>query len=150
MSFRGAHRTLFECKAVNCRNLVTCAQDRQQSTRFILLHQAIVSLAVMWRQYCNKPSAKILDKMAVFENCEGRQAMNSGKFQAEAEKCCVCGIWGLWVYQRYMILAVDGRQAGQLWRLESTRSKTKSLKFWEQTRRHPKGKDGILVYFEHW
>jgi hypothetical protein len=46
----------------------------------------------MWRQNCNKPSAKILDKMAVFENCEGRQAMNSGKFQVDEERCCECDI----------------------------------------------------------
>jgi hypothetical protein len=71
---------------VNCGNL--CA--RKQSTRFILLHQAVLLLVVMWRQYCNKPSAKILDKMAAFENCEGRQALNSGKFQVEEEGCCVC------------------------------------------------------------
>jgi hypothetical protein len=31
-----------------------------------------------------------MDKMAVFENCEGRQAMNSGKFQVEEERYCVC------------------------------------------------------------
>ena len=52
----------------------------------------MVLLAAMWRQYCNKPSAKILDKMAVFENCEGRQAMNSGKFQVEEGRFCVCDI----------------------------------------------------------
>jgi len=46
----------------------------------------------MWRQYSNTPSAKILDKMAVFENCEGRQAMNSGKFQVEDERYGVCDI----------------------------------------------------------
>jgi hypothetical protein len=52
----------------------------------------VVLLAVMWGQYCNKPSVKILDKMAIFENCEGRQAMSSGKFQVEEERCCVCDI----------------------------------------------------------
>jgi hypothetical protein len=52
----------------------------------------VVLLAAMWRQYCNTPSAKILDKMAVFENCEVRQAMNSGKFQVEEERYGVCDI----------------------------------------------------------
>jgi len=71
--------------------LLVC-QTENKSTRFILLHQTVVLLAVMWRQNCNKPSAKILDKMTVFENCEGRQAMKSGKFQTDEERCRVCDI----------------------------------------------------------
>ena len=60
----------------------------------------MVLLAVMWRQYCNKPSAKIIDKMAVFENCEGRQTVDGGKFEPRGVLCvtfevseCSSGIW---------------------------------------------------------
>jgi hypothetical protein len=44
----------------------------------------------MWRLYCNKPSVGILERMAAFENCEDRQAVDRGKFDPNKRDAALC------------------------------------------------------------
>ncbi|PSN57564.1 hypothetical protein C0J52_00518, partial [Blattella germanica] len=45
----------------------------------LLISYCGFSIENMWKPYCNKPSAAILEKMNVFENCEDRKATHRGK-----------------------------------------------------------------------
>lgn len=44
----------------------------------------------MWRPNCNKPSVGILERIAAFENCNDRQAVDRGKFDPSKKDETLC------------------------------------------------------------